>query len=280
MQPTGRPPTHPPAAAAAAAAHPAAPARARSRMSRKQKIAYFYDPEYTGFYYGGCCWRATEELGWRVPQEGGCRGIPRRARAPVEPGKPLLPSAAGSSPPSWRAHLSKVARPLQSTHTTPAKPLSPSPDLPSASLPLPEPLPLSWPACRVHPLMSAGADHPMKPMRMVMAHHLILGYGLHKHLDVYVSGGWLLLLLLLVLHRATAAAAAAAAVAAAAAAAAPAAAVPRQGAPGDHSARRCLGDAVAPDTCSGRGGHSGVSCPPTTQRSTCPPSEMAPPRSR
>eukprot|EP00887_Chlorella_sp_A99_P001785 scaffold19.g1785.t1 len=30
-----------------------------------------------------------------------------------------------------------------------------------------------------------GADHPMKPMRMVMAHHLILGYGLNEHLEVY-----------------------------------------------------------------------------------------------
>lgn len=27
----------------------------------------------------------------------------------------------------------------------------------------------------------------MKPQRMAMTHQLVLGYGLHKHLDVYVS---------------------------------------------------------------------------------------------
>lgn len=32
-----------------------------------------------------------------------------------------------------------------------------------------------------------GPDHPMKPQRIAMTHQLILGYGLHKHLDVYVS---------------------------------------------------------------------------------------------
>lgn len=31
-----------------------------------------------------------------------------------------------------------------------------------------------------------GASHPMKPHRICMAHHLILGYGLHKHMEVYV----------------------------------------------------------------------------------------------
>ncbi|KAL6785681.1 HDA14 [Auxenochlorella protothecoides x Auxenochlorella symbiontica] len=30
-----------------------------------------------------------------------------------------------------------------------------------------------------------GADHPMKPQRIAMTHHLILGYGLHEHMDVY-----------------------------------------------------------------------------------------------
>lgn len=38
-----------------------------------------------------------------------------------------------------------------------------------------------------------GPDHPMKPQRMAMTHQLVLGYGLHQHLDVYVSvrvGGW------------------------------------------------------------------------------------------
>jgi len=27
----------------------------------------------------------------------------------------------------------------------------------------------------------------MKPQRMAMTHQLVLGYGLHKHLDVYAS---------------------------------------------------------------------------------------------
>lgn len=31
-----------------------------------------------------------------------------------------------------------------------------------------------------------GPDHPMKPQRIAMTHQLVLGYGLHKHLDVYV----------------------------------------------------------------------------------------------
>jgi len=29
----------------------------------------------------------------------------------------------------------------------------------------------------------------MKPHRITMTHHLVLGYGLHKHLDVYVRRG-------------------------------------------------------------------------------------------
>lgn len=35
-----------------------------------------------------------------------------------------------------------------------------------------------------------GANHPMKPHRLCMTHHLVLGYGLHKHMDVYVSRVW------------------------------------------------------------------------------------------
>ena len=31
-----------------------------------------------------------------------------------------------------------------------------------------------------------GANHPMKPHRMCMAHSLILGYGLHERMEVYV----------------------------------------------------------------------------------------------
>ena len=31
-----------------------------------------------------------------------------------------------------------------------------------------------------------GANHPMKPHRLCMTHHLVLGYGLHKHMEVYV----------------------------------------------------------------------------------------------
>jgi len=30
-----------------------------------------------------------------------------------------------------------------------------------------------------------GAYHPMKPFRITMAHHLVLAYDLHKHLDVF-----------------------------------------------------------------------------------------------
>lgn len=35
--------------------------------------------------------------------------------------------------------------------------------------------------------MYYGADHPMKPPRIAMTHHLVLGYGLHEKMDVYVS---------------------------------------------------------------------------------------------
>ena len=34
--------------------------------------------------------------------------------------------------------------------------------------------------------MYYGARHPMKPQRITMTHHLILGYRLHEHMDVYV----------------------------------------------------------------------------------------------
>lgn len=34
--------------------------------------------------------------------------------------------------------------------------------------------------------MYYGADHPMKPPRIAMAHSLIVGYGLQKKMDVYV----------------------------------------------------------------------------------------------
>ena len=30
-----------------------------------------------------------------------------------------------------------------------------------------------------------GQNHPMKPHRLAMTHHLVLGYGLHKKMDVY-----------------------------------------------------------------------------------------------
>lgn len=32
-----------------------------------------------------------------------------------------------------------------------------------------------------------GQNHPMKPHRLAMTHHLVLGYGLHKKMDVFVS---------------------------------------------------------------------------------------------
>lgn len=31
-----------------------------------------------------------------------------------------------------------------------------------------------------------GAGHPMKPVRMKLAHHLLLSYGLYRQLEVYV----------------------------------------------------------------------------------------------
>ena len=34
-----------------------------------------------------------------------------------------------------------------------------------------------------------GQNHPMKPHRLAMTHHLVLGYGLHKKMDVYVGVG-------------------------------------------------------------------------------------------
>ena len=35
-------------------------------------------------------------------------------------------------------------------------------------------------------LVHYGPRHPMKPIRLDMTHHLIVGYGLHKHMEVYV----------------------------------------------------------------------------------------------
>jgi hypothetical protein len=32
-----------------------------------------------------------------------------------------------------------------------------------------------------------GQNHPMKPHRLAMTHQLVLGYGLHEHMEVYVS---------------------------------------------------------------------------------------------
>lgn len=32
-----------------------------------------------------------------------------------------------------------------------------------------------------------GPGHPMKPHRMKMAHHLLLGYGIYRDLHVHVS---------------------------------------------------------------------------------------------
>ena len=31
-----------------------------------------------------------------------------------------------------------------------------------------------------------GRNHPMKPHRICMTHHLVLAYDLHKHMDVFV----------------------------------------------------------------------------------------------
>ena len=30
-----------------------------------------------------------------------------------------------------------------------------------------------------------GANHPMKPPRIAMAHHLVVGYDLHQHMQVF-----------------------------------------------------------------------------------------------
>jgi acetoin utilization deacetylase AcuC-like enzyme len=35
-----------------------------------------------------------------------------------------------------------------------------------------------------------GQNHPMKPHRLAMTHHLVIGYGLHKKMEVYVSRRW------------------------------------------------------------------------------------------
>lgn len=32
-----------------------------------------------------------------------------------------------------------------------------------------------------------GQNHPMKPHRLTMTNHLVLGYELHKHMDMFVS---------------------------------------------------------------------------------------------
>ncbi len=32
-----------------------------------------------------------------------------------------------------------------------------------------------------------GQNHPMKPHRLAMTHHIVVGYGLHEHMEVYVS---------------------------------------------------------------------------------------------
>lgn len=42
-----------------------------------------------------------------------------------------------------------------------------------------------------------GPNHPMKPHRLCMTHHLILAYGLHSKMEVYVS---VFLLMFLVLN--------------------------------------------------------------------------------
>jgi hypothetical protein len=32
-----------------------------------------------------------------------------------------------------------------------------------------------------------GPNHPMKPHRLCMTHHLVLSYGLHQKMEIYVS---------------------------------------------------------------------------------------------
>lgn len=31
-----------------------------------------------------------------------------------------------------------------------------------------------------------GANHPMKPHRLVMTHHMVMAYELHKQMEIYV----------------------------------------------------------------------------------------------
>lgn len=48
--------------------------------------------------------------------------------------------------------------------------------------------PLSGPACAGEfSTYYFGQNHPMKPHRLTMTNHLVLGYGLHKHMDMFVS---------------------------------------------------------------------------------------------
>ena len=37
--------------------------------------------------------------------------------------------------------------------------------------------------------MYYGPNHPMKPHRLSMTHSLVLGYGLHEKMEIYVSSG-------------------------------------------------------------------------------------------
>ena len=34
--------------------------------------------------------------------------------------------------------------------------------------------------------MYYGANHPMKPHRLSMTHHLVMGYDLHEHMQIFV----------------------------------------------------------------------------------------------
>lgn len=63
----------------------------------------------------------------------------------------------------------------------------PSPCLPDSASPGPSNPPSNRARSDDYTGYYYGPDHPMKPQRMAMTHQLVLGYGLHQHMDVYVS---------------------------------------------------------------------------------------------
>ena len=81
-----------------------------------------------------------------------------------------------AGPRRWGAHAKHGRAPCSSHPLPPACPLSLSqPRPPSSSLPAD------------FGSVYYGANHPMKPHRLAMTHSLVLAYGLHEGMEVYVS---------------------------------------------------------------------------------------------